>query len=133
VQLFLPTGCTLPSLTFQPCANHTSTGHGDRRCSIGTSLDGENKKTLWNSSKPLTAVGILMLVAFAFTMGMLVDRASSPVLLHFTTDAAKKPGNPNRTRGDSRRRREKVTCFDQKSNPRGYRIGASPPGTRVLH
>jgi hypothetical protein len=37
-------------------------------------LDGDNMKTLWNSSKPLTAVGILMIVAFVLSVvGMLVD------------------------------------------------------------
>jgi len=37
-------------------------------------LDSDNMKTLWNASKPLTAVGILMIVAFAFSLlGMLVD------------------------------------------------------------
>ena len=37
-------------------------------------LDGGNMKILWNSSKPLTAVGILMIAAFVFSIaGMLVD------------------------------------------------------------
>ena len=31
-------------------------------------LDSDNMKTLWNSSKPLTAVGILMIVAFVFSL-----------------------------------------------------------------
>ncbi len=37
-------------------------------------LDGDNMKTLWNSSKPLTAVGLLMIVVFVLSIvGMLVD------------------------------------------------------------
>ena len=37
-------------------------------------LDGDNTKTLWDSSKPLTAVGLLMIVVFVFSIvGMLVD------------------------------------------------------------
>lgn len=42
--------------------------------SPGTMLDGDNMKTLWNSSKPLTAVGLLMLVAFVFSaVGVVMD------------------------------------------------------------